>query len=299
MGLDGIDIDYEYYYDDGQNNSGFTKGTQAQKFLKDVTLGLRNKLPSTAEISHAPMDADLVVGKGYYNVLVETASSVDFLNPQYYNGITRPAIDGIDGAQFGRVSTLLHYTNIVDNIYGGDATKVVFGFCILDCIGTNSNVNGAQAAKIMTDLSTHYKCNGGAFFWVMTDDVNADWSTAVSNVIAPNSGCSDITSTTCSDSPYRFKTVKPGETKRRSKDCSWAKTRATNSRCSWMGVSDMCPETCGKCDICKDSSVRMRFKKKNGQKINRDCEWTQTQPKSRCKLDGMKNSCRKTCGQCS
>ena len=45
MGLDGVDIDYEYFYDDNQNGSGFTKGAKAQKFLKDVTLGLRQSMP--------------------------------------------------------------------------------------------------------------------------------------------------------------------------------------------------------------------------------------------------------------
>ena len=53
MGLDGVDLDYEYYYEDGQNGSNFNKGAQAQKFIKDVTVGLRNSLDDGSIIAHA------------------------------------------------------------------------------------------------------------------------------------------------------------------------------------------------------------------------------------------------------
>ena len=53
MGLDGVDIDYEYYYEDGQNNSPFSKGAEAQDFLKEVTAGLKNKLGPESIIAHA------------------------------------------------------------------------------------------------------------------------------------------------------------------------------------------------------------------------------------------------------
>ncbi|OEU11859.1 glycoside hydrolase, partial [Fragilariopsis cylindrus CCMP1102] len=89
MGLDGVDIDYEYFHEDNQNGSGFTRGAQAQKFLKDVTVGLRNSMPAGSELTHAPMEPDMVPGKAYFNILKEVASSLDFLMPQYYNGYVR------------------------------------------------------------------------------------------------------------------------------------------------------------------------------------------------------------------
>merc|ERR1711915_187953 len=190
MGLDGVDIDYEYFYEDNQNGSGFTKGAEAQKFLKDITLGLKAELPHDSIVTHAPMDPDSMPGNAYYDILVEVADSLDFLMPQYYNGFTRPAIDGFDGTGSGSVSALEHYQNLVDNMFGGDATKVVFGFCISDCSGTGSNADGEQAKQVIVDLGDHYDCNGGAFFWVADDDNNGLWSSEINGVIQPKSGCS-------------------------------------------------------------------------------------------------------------
>ena len=87
MGLDGVDIDFEY-----------DVTPTAVKFLNEVTSGLRNRLPEGSEITHAPMDADVIPGRPYYdNVLRVTGHMLDFLMPQYYNGYTRPAIDGVSG----------------------------------------------------------------------------------------------------------------------------------------------------------------------------------------------------------
>lgn len=47
MEIDGIDIDYEYFYDDNQGGSSFARGEEAQTFLRDITLGLRESLPDS------------------------------------------------------------------------------------------------------------------------------------------------------------------------------------------------------------------------------------------------------------
>ena len=182
MGLDGVDLDFEYDIT-----------PQAVTFLNQVTTGLRNSLPAGSEITHAPMDSDVVKGAPYYEqVLKVTGGLLDFLMPQYYNGVTRPVIDGIDGTGTGSVSALSHYNNIVDNIYGGDPTRMVFGFCISDCSGTGSNADANQALKVMNDLSMYHPCNGGAFFWVAEHDQGASWSSVVS---------SGLTSDECSTTP--------------------------------------------------------------------------------------------------
>lgn len=195
LDADGVDLDYEYYYENGQNGSGFNKGDQAISFLRQVTVGLRNSLPADAIVTHAPMDIDVQPGSAYYALLRDISHTLDFLMPQYYNGITRPALDGIDGAGVGSVSALDHYSTITEDLFGGDGTRMVFGFCISDCGATSSNANGAQAASVMTDLIAAYGCNGGAFFWVAEHDGNGAWSSVVNGAMKASSTCTAIVPT--------------------------------------------------------------------------------------------------------
>jgi hypothetical protein len=164
QGYDGVDIDYEYFHSDASD-----------QFLKDVTTGLRRELPAGKIISHAPMDGDIASGKRYFNVLKEVASSVDYLMPQYYNGpynlagLSRSAVDG----------AIAHMDDLVSDVFDGDASRVLFGFCISKCGGTNSNVNSAEAASLLRDVAEQIPAYGGAFFWAAADDVNFGWSSAV------------------------------------------------------------------------------------------------------------------------
>jgi chitinase len=179
--FDGVDIDYEYFYN-----------TQAaQEFLHDVTVGLKTTLPANQNIvTHAPMEPDCEQGTAYYNILKNNAAYLDFLMPQYYNGFTRPALDGLSDTSGGsRPNALPHYNTLVNDMFSGDATKVIFGFCISDCSGTGSNASGQQAASVMTQLHSTHSCNGGAFFWVVNHDTNGAWSNEVNGAIASSSGC--------------------------------------------------------------------------------------------------------------
>ena len=124
--FDGVDIDYEYHYD----------SQDAQDFLNDITVGLKTTLPAGQNIiTHAPMEPDAEQGTAYYNILKNNAAYLDFLLPQYYNGFTRPAIDGLSDSSTGsRPNALPHYNTLVNDMFGGDATKVVFGFCVSLCM---------------------------------------------------------------------------------------------------------------------------------------------------------------------
>merc|ERR1719203_1690680 len=175
--FDGVDIDYEYFYDT----------EPARNFIRTVTTGLRETLPIGTEITHAPMDPDLLPHTEYYKILKDVANDLDFIMPQYYNGNTRPVSDGIDGTGAGSISALSHYETLVDDMFDGDATKVVFGLCINGCAG---QATGPEAAMIMSDLRDHYPCNGGAMFWMVSEDMGGSWSELVSDEILPYAGCS-------------------------------------------------------------------------------------------------------------
>jgi len=159
--FDGIDIDYEYFHT-----------ATSEVFLKDLTTQLKISLGDKI-VSHAPMDGDISVGKSYFNVLKEVSSSVDYLLPQYYNGPFRPATY--------LAPALAHYGELVTKLFGGNASKVLFGFCISDCSGTGSNVNSAQAVNIMRGVIAAYPECGGAFIWAASADNG--WSAPVSAVL--------------------------------------------------------------------------------------------------------------------
>lgn len=191
LSLDGVEINYLYFTEDGQYGSNFTKGAIAQTFLKDLTLGLRNSLPPGSLISHSVKDAHLISESAYFSLLSNISSSIDFLMVGYFNGYARPVLDGIEGIGQGTISTLSHYKTLVDNIFQSDPTKVVFGFCISECDSTNSSATGLEASIVMTNLSHHYSCNGGAYFWVAKHDVKGMWSSQLSPVLQKNAGCSN------------------------------------------------------------------------------------------------------------
>ena len=191
LSLDGVDVNYLYFYEDGQYDSNFTKGAIAQTFLKNLTLGLRKSLPPGSLISHSVKDAHVVPKSAYFSVLSDVSSSIDFLMVGYFNGFARPVLDGIEGIGHGSISTLSHYKTLVDHLFQSDATKVVFGFCISDCDSANSSATGLEASAVMTNLNRHYSCNGGAYFWVAKHDINGMWSSKISPVLQNNAGCSN------------------------------------------------------------------------------------------------------------
>lgn len=202
--LDGIDIDYEYCYDvnglqSGQcsQRSNLYTDEKAQTFLDLLTSKLRIKLDALnrgrLELSHAPMDIDVSRSDSkYYNILKTRSSDLDFLMPQFYNGVTRPVSDGVASTGQGSMSAASIFSLLSNDMFQSQPSKIVFGFCISDCDVTGSNANGAQAAQVMSELkainSGEFYCNGGAFFWVAQQDANGDWSDTVSSEVSLTSG---------------------------------------------------------------------------------------------------------------
>lgn len=207
MNLDGVDVDYEYCYDTsppGQQHAGCNQVTpsysdgKAITFLTLLTTKLRSKLDALGsgyELTHAPMDVDVVQGTGYYNVLKTQSATLDFLLIQFYNGISRPVADGFtNSGPAGDVSALSIYDNVANDLFPTQPEKVVFGFCISDCAATGSNASGPQAVTVLRGIKTYnageFECNGGAMFWVAQRDVGGAWSDLVWAEVSSTTDCS-------------------------------------------------------------------------------------------------------------
>ena len=151
------------------------------------------------EITHAPMDTDLVPTNGhdskYFDILHERRADLDFLMPQFYNGYTRAGLDGFDGKGSGSLKASTIYSSLANDMFDKEPNKVVFGHCISDCSGTGSNVNANQALQIQQEIKEfndgEFACNGGAFFWVATHDAGGAWSDQVVSEVSLTSGCSN------------------------------------------------------------------------------------------------------------
>merc|ERR1712194_220509 len=169
--FDGIDIDYEYCYDVAGKQSGncpqrtsLYSDEKAQTFLDTLTSNLRRKGSDLQvsneynrgryEITHAPMDSDLVPSNGfasqYFRILKDRRADLDFLMPQFYNGVTRPGLDGVDGTGAGAMSAAVMFSSLANDLFDQEPHKAVFGFCISDCSGTGSNISSDAAVEVTT-----------------------------------------------------------------------------------------------------------------------------------------------------
>mmetsp|Transcript_20842 Transcript_20842/g.41449 ORF Transcript_20842/g.41449 Transcript_20842/m.41449 type:complete len:1000 (+) Transcript_20842:122-3121(+) len=234
--LDGIDIDYEYCYDVAGKQAGrcaqrssLYTDEKAQLFLNSMTSLLRAKLDvlqasneynrGRYEITHAPMDTDLVPSNGhdskYFDILHERRADLDFLMPQFYNGYTRAGLDGFDGTGSGSIKASTIFSSLANEMFDNKPNKVVFGHCISDCSGTGSNVNANQAVQIQQEIKEfnngEFACNGGAFFWVASHDAGGAWSDQVVSEVSLSAGCSNsqTTSSTITTTTTTTTTVTP------------------------------------------------------------------------------------------
>merc|ERR1712194_107454 len=97
------------------------------------------------EVTHAPMDSDLTPStSAYFRILHDRREDLDFLMPQFYNGVTRPA-GGIDGSGGGQMSAATLFERLSNELFDSEPNKVVFGHCLSACSGTGSNINAATS----------------------------------------------------------------------------------------------------------------------------------------------------------
>ena len=150
--FDGIDIDYEYCYDVagkqagrcGQRDTARYSDAKAQTFLDTITSEMRTKLDALQvengynrgryEVTHAPMDVDMTPSRletnpsKYFMILHNRRADLDFLLPQFYNGVTRAGIVGIEGVanvQNGQSAARMFGT-LSNELFDGEPNKVSF-----------------------------------------------------------------------------------------------------------------------------------------------------------------------------
>jgi len=154
-GLDGIDIDYEVDPPD-------------QAFVVNLTKQLRTSLPAGKLLTHVPENNLMDQNAAYWNIMLQIKDQVDFISIQYYNDSPNPLTDP-NGA-------MTHYDNVVKGIFGGDASKVVFGVCITEC--SSWNMNSSNTANMAKNLLAKYPTNfGGIQNWAENaGDISGSWS---------------------------------------------------------------------------------------------------------------------------
>jgi chitinase len=161
--LDGVDIDYEYCLNDA-SYTGFVEG-----LTTELRASLDAQFPGDHKlVTHAPMDSELEAGDPYYEIVANVAGDLDFLMPQYYNGGLSPF------TRDGLASIQAHYAALVDGVFDGDASRVVFGYCIEP--GCNPVATQPEATNVIETFDASYPDNGGIFFWAHPNDTDAWFS---------------------------------------------------------------------------------------------------------------------------
>ena len=103
----------------------------------------------------------------------------------------------------------------------------------------------------------------------------------------------------CIDSSLMFRT-KTSNGQYIWRTCRWVKAKNAIQRCALVGVSSLCAKTCGTCNICHDSVLKIRFRN-NKRWVTSKCQWYTDIAKdpSLCDtIDGLEDTCRKSCNKC-
>lgn len=97
----------------------------------------------------------------------------------------------------------------------------------------------------------------------------------------------------CEDTPFTFKVVRNSQNEY--KGCDWVANKA-KERCQIDGVSLMCAKTCDKCFRYKESTLKFEFYDRKNEMMRREtCDFIAEKKAKRCKIPGMRDTCRVTC----
>ena len=165
---------------------------------------------------------------------------------------------------------------------------------------TDGYVIGPGHVGIYDDsiMTFHYydKRRVGGASWVAEKSISIvnGWPVLGDELLSSYGSGGGSNTSTYNDSPFRFKVRKQGRWITR--DCIWV-SKDTSSRCALNGVPSMCADTCN-INNCLDGNAKFKVEWK-GKQRTRKCTWVaKKQTAKRCNIDGMKDTCRDTCGQC-
>jgi hypothetical protein len=179
-GLDGIDIDYEYYLN--------TTNTETSTFLTSLTKSLRAKMESGKIITHSPRQVSVAKNGGYadggqyYQVLDTIAGDIDHLLIQFYNANPFPLTpQGLSDTQ----KILRELAEGPFAAYGG-YEKLVVGMLV--ATGNSGFASASVVYDVCNEIKAAVPTFGGLAFWDVMNCSNASAS------FCTNSGWNDPTS---------------------------------------------------------------------------------------------------------
>ncbi len=77
------------------------------------------------ERTHAPMDTEISCPYSkLYQILKNHSNDLDFIMPQFYNGVTCPGVDGVDGTSAGSMSAAKLLENLANDLFAGKQEKL-------------------------------------------------------------------------------------------------------------------------------------------------------------------------------
>jgi len=263
----------------------------------DITANLVNERMLNLASDEGINDNDII------SEIIFDPEIVSFMDDAYNDGVSNPCSPSYSGYQVGindLICEALVDNSLTDVLYSAQY-PVQICHSVEDELVTYDNIpditRNPEYLTIAAQTGDHFTAGGTCITSDIVYFTSAEFRDYTPLVKHKADGCG-ITNNNCADSPFRFKVIKTGTTNKITRDCEWAATRSTNLRCSYEGVAETCPLTCGKCQTCIDSTSRIRFMY-NGRFITRDCGWVRNKNTlGRCRVAGMEHSCRKTCNQC-
>jgi len=172
--LDGVDFDLENF------GSGFTYGSmntaQTIQWVVDCTNSARSVLGGSAIITHAPQPPYFGKNNGFgdgYTQIYKGASSIDFLQVQYYNnGPATTYAEIFTSAGGGAVSEIASY--------GIPLSKIVVGKPVLSNDAGGGYMSASAIHSVFQQAQSQLNWNAGVMGWEWhSASINSAWISGI------------------------------------------------------------------------------------------------------------------------